>query len=343
MIFYLKQYIEGMSNNSTVNWFKYAKEGNLDGIKDLLEGGIDINIQDINFYDTALTLASYRGHTEIVKLLVEKGAALDILANDGMTALIIAVAYGYTEIVKLLVEKGAALDILAKDGNTALILASTFGMTKIVKLLVEKGAALDIQSKFGNTALMIASSLGYTEIVKLLVEKGASLDILDKDGNTALMLASTYGKTEIVKLLLEKGADIFIENKDGKTALDLAKDPEIKKMLLKAQEKRNEKSGQELAVGYEKMTGQSAKPGTGPANLIKKFAGLTSTRGYAINKKEPFHEKIKGHVQDSIYQYQKKLFNKKFMGQQGGRSIRRSTRNRKQRQRKTKKNCIKLF
>jgi hypothetical protein len=145
--------------------------------------------------------------------------------------------------------------------------------------------------------------MGRTEIVKLLVEKGAKLDIKNKDGDTALIDASSTGGTEIVKLLVEKGAKLDIKNKDGKTALDLAKDPEIKKMLLKAQEKRNEKSGQEFAIRYENMTGQSAKPGTGPANLIRKFAGIQSPRGYKKNR-------------------------------HGGR---RSTRNRKQRQRKTKR------
>ena len=109
-------------------------------------------------------------------------------------------------------------------------------------------------------------------------------NIQNTGGYTALMRASEMGRTDVVKLLIENGADIFIENKDGKTALDCAKNNEIRKILLKIKEKRNENSGQELAIGYEKMTGQSAKPGTGPANLIRKFAGIQSPRGYKKNR-----------------------------------------------------------
>jgi serine/threonine-protein phosphatase 6 regulatory ankyrin repeat subunit B len=165
------------------------------------------------------------------------------------------------------------------------MLASYKGHIEIAKLLLEKGASLDIQNTNGNTALIRASSYGHTEIVEILIQKGAKLDIQDINFyNTALMFASYRGHTEIVRLLVKKGADIYIEDKRGKTALDYAKNNEIKKILLKAKEERNERSGQEFAIGYEKMTGQSARPGTGPANLIKKFAGINSPRGYKNNR-----------------------------------------------------------
>ena len=57
-------------------------------------------------------------------------------------------------------------------------------------------------------------------------------------------------------------------------------DSSIEKLI----DKEREASGQEFAIGYEKMTGQSARPGTGPANLIKKFAGINSPRGYKNNR-----------------------------------------------------------
>jgi len=154
----------------------------------------------------------------------------------------------------------------------------------IKRVLEEEDIDIDVRDVGGNTALIISSAYEDKEIVRLLVEKGANINDQNDYGDTALMIASYEGRTEIVKFLVEKGADINHQNKDGKTALDLAKDPEIKKMLLKAQEKRNEKSGQELAIGYEKMTGQSAKPGRGPANLIRKFAGIQSPRGYKKNR-----------------------------------------------------------
>jgi len=248
-IFYLKYSIEGMSNNSNrkAKRFKYAKNGNKVEIEKLLDERVDIiNVRDENGF-TALMYASDKGYTDTVKLLVEKGADINFQHRE--------------------------------EGYTALTLASQEGHTEIVRLLVDAEAKLDIQEINGFTALIYASSYGHTEIVEILIQKGAKLDIQDINFyDTALIRASYRGHTEIVRLLLEKGADINLKNKDGKTAIDLAEDPEIKKMLLKAKEERNERSGQEHAFGYEKMTGQSAKPGSGPTNFPK-LAGIKRPRG----------------------------------------------------------------
>jgi len=200
----------------------------------LLEKGASLDIQT-DLGSTALIIASWKGHTEIVKLLVEKGASLDIQNVYGETALIIASKKGYTETVKLLVEKGANLDIQDKNDYTALVMASFNGHTEIVKLLVEKGANLDIQDKKGNTSLIIASYKPHTEIVRLLLEKGASLDIQTDLGSTALIIASWKGHTEIVRLLVEKGANINIQNNKGKTAIYYAKNETIKEILRDSQ------------------------------------------------------------------------------------------------------------
>jgi ankyrin repeat protein len=248
-------------NENYKKFFEFVVNGNIDGVKKLLKEGVDINVQ--NKY-------GYREHF-------------------GYTGLLLATSYGRTEVVRLLVEMGADINFKNKDGDTALILAVVYRRNEIVSFLVENGADINVQNKIGNTALIIGSlKNGYTEIVRLLLEKGADINLQNKDGETALIRASMEARRETVRLLLEKGADINLQNKDGKTAIDLAgktaieigKGPEIRKILLKAKEERNERSGQELAVAYEIKTGQSAKPGTGPAEQIKKFAGIQSPRGY---------------------------------------------------------------
>ena len=50
-----------------------ARDGDLPAVQTLLAEGADINAEDSNG-GTALMRASYKGHTEIVKLLLEKGA-----------------------------------------------------------------------------------------------------------------------------------------------------------------------------------------------------------------------------------------------------------------------------
>jgi ankyrin repeat protein len=64
--------------------------------------------------------ASLNGHAEVLNLLAENGAKLDLKSNDGTSALIFAAQNGNREIVKLLLEKGASPDLKDNEGKTAL-------------------------------------------------------------------------------------------------------------------------------------------------------------------------------------------------------------------------------
>jgi len=196
-----------------------AKSGDLELTKKVLSV---VEIDSDDDLDLALVEASHAGSTDIVSLLLDKGADVNAQDADGYTALSIASRNGHTEVVKLLLDKGADVNVQDADGDTALIWASRNGHTEVVKLLLDKGADINAKDKYGDTALILASRKGHTEIVKVLLNAGA--DINAKDGNdwTALMLASFYGHTEIVKVLLNAGADINAKYNAGNTALILA-------------------------------------------------------------------------------------------------------------------------
>ena len=156
------------------------------------------------------------GRTEVVQLLLGKGAALDEKDEDGRTALMYAILQGRTEVVRLLLdavvklrlEKGASLNDRDARGMTLLMHAILHGATEVVRLLLDKGAALDVKSKYGSTALMLASRYGHTEVVRLLLDKGASPYGKDEEGSTALTWAHEKGDAELVKLLLGMGASV---------------------------------------------------------------------------------------------------------------------------------------
>ena len=103
----------------------------------LLEGGADVNVKayDVNAKGddewTALMCASKEGHTEIVSMLLEKGADVDVKHNDGTTALMFATMKGHSEIVSKLLEKGAEVDAKHNDGTTALMAASKEGHSSL--------------------------------------------------------------------------------------------------------------------------------------------------------------------------------------------------------------------
>lgn len=61
-----------------------ANEGDLDGIKELLASGADVNFRDIDDR-TALHVAACQGYVDVTKLLLEKGAKVDLKDRWGGT------------------------------------------------------------------------------------------------------------------------------------------------------------------------------------------------------------------------------------------------------------------
>ncbi|CEJ55150.1 hypothetical protein PMG11_01425 [Penicillium brasilianum] len=201
--------------------FQAAWRGHKEIIQLLLEKGADVNAKD-DYGGTALIQAAKGGHEAIVHLLLKKGAFMNMRDDYVGTALSTAAEGGHDAIVQLLLEKGADVTIKDIDGRTALTWAAEGGYEAIVKLLLEKGADMDTKDKYDGTALITAAERGFEAIVQLLLEKGADFTIKDDHGWTALTLALQEFHEAIVQLLLEKGADVTIKDDHGWTALTWA-------------------------------------------------------------------------------------------------------------------------
>jgi len=114
----------------------------------------------------------------------QKGGAPKRTREDDDMALILASLKGDTETVAVLLKAGA--DVNAKDlvGNTALHWASYKGHTEIVPMLLkQKGIKVNANTIDGDTALDYAIEEEHTEIVKLLIRNGATIpdDIDDRE------------------------------------------------------------------------------------------------------------------------------------------------------------------
>ncbi|OWZ00838.1 TKL protein kinase [Phytophthora megakarya] len=68
---------------------------------------------------TALTFAAEEGHLEIVRLLVDHAANVNVTDSENQTPLMKASYRGHEEIVRLLLDNGAAVDITNNSGRTA--------------------------------------------------------------------------------------------------------------------------------------------------------------------------------------------------------------------------------
>ncbi|XP_061351971.1 integrin-linked protein kinase 1 [Gastrolobium bilobum] len=83
-----------------------ANEGDVDGIREVLELGVSVNFRDIDDR-TALHIAACQGLTDVVALLLEKGAEVDPKDRWGSTPLADAIYYKNNDVIKLLEKHGA--------------------------------------------------------------------------------------------------------------------------------------------------------------------------------------------------------------------------------------------
>lgn len=177
------------------------------GCKDLVRMFLERNKDDIERTDnrgrTSLIKAANGGHSEMVALLIEYEANIDIRDSRGRTPIINAARKGHSQTVIILIEKGASLESRDSNGCSPLMLAAHGGHNEVIKVLCENGA--DVNGKANNhyTAIMWAASAGHTETVKILCEHKADLNSKDEKNNTAAMIAASAGHQDIEKLITE--------------------------------------------------------------------------------------------------------------------------------------------
>jgi hypothetical protein len=82
-----------------------AEDGDAAEARRLLDAGVDINgdIGGLASVSTALHVAANKGHTEVVRLLLSRGADVNALAEELVTPMHLAAMHGYSE-----VRRGAA-------------------------------------------------------------------------------------------------------------------------------------------------------------------------------------------------------------------------------------------
>ncbi len=182
-----------------------AADGDIDRMKVLLDKGVAVNAKNPDGW-TALMIGASQGSVDMVKLLLDHGADVNEKNSKGQTPLIFAAHWGHQEIVSLLVGRGAAVNAQMHDGWTALIDATQMGRGDVARFLIEKGADVNAKTQNGWTALFAAVEGNHVDIVKLLIGRGADVNARDAQNNTALAVAKTKGNPEIVSLLMEAGA-----------------------------------------------------------------------------------------------------------------------------------------
>lgn len=179
----------------------------------LLERGADIDMTDTSGR-TVLHDTVWRRDTSLVRLLLEHGADAKRRDMYGRTAADLADAYGYHEIVRMILEMRPDLLRGLRDSITPILLSATSrGDEEMVRLLVEGGACLEIKDTNERTALHLAAEYGHISIVRTLIDHSAFLDSCDNLYHmTPLHLASINGREDVARLLIEGGANPNLMN-----------------------------------------------------------------------------------------------------------------------------------
>jgi DNA-binding NarL/FixJ family response regulator len=94
-----------------------AEDGDEKRVRELVTADAKLDLVDRARWST-LHFASYYGHARVAKLLLDgkyegKGAAINLQTSSGDTALILASFYGREAVVRLLLERGADVTLLA--------------------------------------------------------------------------------------------------------------------------------------------------------------------------------------------------------------------------------------
>jgi ankyrin repeat protein len=112
-----------------------AQFGRLDTVRQLLASGARVNLHEKGYY-SALMLAAGNGHTAVVEVLAEAGAALDDAElTRGWTALIWAAQRGHRDTVEALLALGADASARDEQGRSARDRALEQGHPEIASLL----------------------------------------------------------------------------------------------------------------------------------------------------------------------------------------------------------------
>ena len=211
----------------------------------------------LTYVPPAISIAAYLGARDVVAMLRNNGAALDVPDRHGRMPLHFAAAANHG-IFNMLLEYGA--DVTAKDsvGRGVMHYAASCPDAGLAQqLVIEGNLPIDEADKCGMTPLMLAAREGSFQLVKMLLDAGANadgqfqlpglnprnlfhfacesdcvevaerffkpefLEMVSPDG-TPLVVAAMRGRGKMVEYLLSKGANVQAKDPDGSAPLMLA-------------------------------------------------------------------------------------------------------------------------
>ena len=204
----------------------------IDTIRQALQAGANVNVDLLDCGALAIDAASLTGDLELMRVLLEGGAAVNHLGRDGFTALHRAALTGNLAMMRLLVTTPTAtplqMDLVTQSENnpknplTALQIVCTRGGTvEMAEFLIQHGANVHMRDQTGESLAHLCRTPALLACIR-----AHGVDVCEPaplDNFTPLHYACLKGNLPVVQYLVaEAGADVHQQSKQGYNALHYA-------------------------------------------------------------------------------------------------------------------------
>jgi ankyrin repeat protein len=216
----------GVDTASAAGWtplYTACWVGNLELVRFFIKNGANVNATNKEGW-SCLHAGTFQGHKHIVKALLEEyDAEFDVQSNSGTTPLYHAAEAGHYTITKMLLEKGADVEL---GKNWKPIHGSVFNYhNKVTRLLIDHGADVDSKNvelkSYTPLHIAVSTKKPNLKLIEQLCAK-ATVDALNKNKATPLHLCAMWGHKDASKVLLAAGADVAKSNGKGRDAIEVA-------------------------------------------------------------------------------------------------------------------------
>jgi ankyrin repeat protein len=190
----------------------------IDIVNMLLKNGVSIharNTRNRTPFQTALSVSP-----RMVTALLENNR-INIPDDYGNSVLHVALLERTSDdIIKAIVNQGARINAVDNNGKTPLRLAVDLDLWQSAKIIADAGADPFFAAVDNRTPAEIAFNKGETGV--RAVFSGKAINAKDSSGNTILHYAARLGGPELISVLLELGANRSIKNIASESPNDIA-------------------------------------------------------------------------------------------------------------------------
>ncbi|XP_069103391.1 ankyrin repeat, PH and SEC7 domain containing protein secG-like [Argopecten irradians] len=195
-------------------------------LRRLLDNGADPGLKPFEDKSRALLhVCCDKGHIVCATILLDRGAAINVTDEWGMTSLMYCMVRQDMGMAKMLLSRDSEMvDCRDIEGKSALHMAVETGQPEFVELLLKNSANVNAFTDIGITPLMVlcmdSNIENKTVLARMLIEAGADVSMKDyKCKRTALHNAVINGNFELFEILLGAGSNPNLLDVTGRSPL----------------------------------------------------------------------------------------------------------------------------